>query len=448
MTLSTTAARVSLAANGATSTFPFAFKIWAPSNLKVYVRNNATLADTLQTLNADYTIDIVTYPATGNVTFAHAPAAGQTVVIVRDMPLTQDLDLIASGTFAAENVEHQLDKLTAEIQTLRELIARTPRLPVGTSLNDPALPEPRSAVANQLLAINATGDGFDLKQPVNLSLQTVSSFIGTLLDDADAATARATLGVGGAIDLNLLTTDATGGALNDFVAFVDASESNASNKVRVDNFLSTAITAATDTTPALPADYEIVARKLADGTLHKPLLSELGIGKQTIWIPAPAMTPRATNGPAAGSIETATNKVMIKTLDFDAATWEFAQVSVQMPKGWNEGTLSAVFVWSHGSTASNFNVVWAIQGRAFSDNDPLDAVFGTGVLVTDSGGTADQLYRSSETAAFTLAGPPAEHDVAIFQIMRAATDAADTLAIDARLHGIALFLTTNANTDN
>jgi hypothetical protein len=192
MTLSTTAARVSHAGNNATTTFPFAFKIWAPANLTVYLRNNATLADALQTLNADYTIDIVTYPATGNVVFANAPPAGHTVVIVRDMALTQDLDLIASGTFAAENVEHQLDKLTAQIQTLRELLARTPRLAPGTALADPALPEPRSAVANQLLAVNATGDGFDLKVPVDLSLQTVSSFIGTLLDDADAAAARTT----------------------------------------------------------------------------------------------------------------------------------------------------------------------------------------------------------------------------------------------------------------
>ncbi len=210
MTLSTTASRVAHAANGSTTIFPFAFKIWAPANLKVYVRNNATLADTLQTLTADYTVDIVTYPDIGNVVFANAPPAGHTVVIVRDMPLTQELDLIASGAFAAENVERQLDKLAAEIQTLRELIARTPRLAVGTALSDPVLPEPRAAVANQLLAVNATGDGFDLKVPASLSLQTVSSFIGTLLDDADAATARATLGVGSAVDLNLLPTDATG----------------------------------------------------------------------------------------------------------------------------------------------------------------------------------------------------------------------------------------------
>src|SRR5262245_24524481 len=148
MTLSTTTSRVSYAGNGATTAFAFAFKIWAASNLKVYLRNNATLVDSLQALTTDYTVDIVTYPNTGNVVFAVAPAAGQTVVIVRDMPLTQELDLIASGTFAAENVETQLDKLAAEIQTLRELVARSPRLGIGTALSDISLPEPRAAVGN------------------------------------------------------------------------------------------------------------------------------------------------------------------------------------------------------------------------------------------------------------------------------------------------------------
>jgi hypothetical protein len=160
------------------------------------------------------------------------------------------------------------------------------------------------------------------------------------------------------------------------------------------------------------------------------------------------MNPRATNGPAPGSVETTAHKVMIKTLDFDAAAAEYAQFNVQMPKGWNEGTLSAVFVWSHGTATASYNVVWGIAGRAFSDNDPLDAAFGTAVTVTDSGGTADQLYRSAETTAFALAGSPAESDVAVLQIERAATDAADTLTTDARLHGVALFYTTNANTDD
>ena len=445
MTLSTTASRVSYAANGTTVAFAFNFKIWAPANLKVYLRNNATLTDTLQTLNSDYTIDIVTYPNTGQVVFASSPPNGTTVVILRDMPLTQDLDLTPSGSFAAETVEQQLDKLVAEIQTLRELIGRSPRLPVGAATNDLTLPEPRAGAGNQLLGITAAGDGYELKSPTALSLQTVSSYMSTLLDDTDAATARTTLGIGTTVDLNLLATDLTGGVFNDLLPFVDASEANATNKVPVDNLFYNYVGSLVNFSPDPAADY-IFVRDEGVGT-KKALVGTIGVGKQTIWIPAGAMIPRTSNGPATGTVETAANQVMIKTLDFDPNTWEFAQFSVQMPKGWNEGSFTALFVWSHAATAPNYSVVWGIQGRAFSDNDPLDAAFGAAALVTDTGGTANQLYRSAETAAFTVAGPPLEQDLVTFQIMRAGGDPADTLAIDARLHGVALFYTTNANTD-
>jgi hypothetical protein len=364
------------------------------------------------------------------------------------MPLTQDLDLIASGAFAAENVEVQLDKLAAEIQTLRELVARSPRFGIGTTLSDVPLPEPRPSVANQLLGITAAGDGFEYKVPANLSLQTVSSYIGTLLDDPDAATARATLGIGSSVDLNLLTTDNTGGATGDFIPFVDVSGSNSSDKVTVANLFYNAIENQTaDTTPDHAADH-VMTRDASATAVKKVLLQYVGAGKQTIWVPAGSMTARTTNGPAAGTLETTTNKVMIKTLDFDAAAAEHAQFSVQMPKGWNEGTVSALFVWSHAATTTNFGVVWGIQGVAVSDDDALDVAFGTAQTVADTGGTTNDLYRSSETSAVTIAGTPAENDVVIFQVYRDATNGSDTLAIDARLHGVALFYTTNANTDN
>lgn len=447
MTLSTTSSRISYAANGATTTFAFAFKIWAASNLKVYLRDNATLADTLQTLNSDYTIDILAYPNTGNVVFAAAPAAGQTVAIVREMPLTQELDLIASGAFAAENVEVQLDKLAAQVQTLRELVARSPRFGIGTALSDIGLPEPRGAVANQLLGVRAAGDGFEYKVPANLTLQTVSSYIGTLLDDPDAATARATLGIGSSVDLNLLTTDTTGGATGDFIPFVDVSESNASNKVALDTLLYNALGNLVQLNPPDHAADFVLVRD--EGTAaRKALVGHIGVGKQTVWIPAGSMTARTTNGPASGSVETTANKVMIRTLDFDAAAVEYAQFQIQMPKGWNEGTVSALFVWSHATAATNFGVVWGLQALALSDDDPIDVAFGTAQTATDTGGMANDLYRSPETAAVTIAGAPSENDVVVFQVYRDAANGADTLAVDARLHGVALFYTTNANTDN
>ena len=448
MTLSTTISRIAHAGDGVTTAFAFPFKIWAASNLKVHLRGNATLTDTLQALTTHYTVDIVAYPNAGNVVFLAPPAAGQTVVILRDMPLTQDLDLVASGAFAAENVEVQLDKLAAEIQTLRELVARSPRLPVGTALTDIALPEPRAAVAHQLLGVTAAGDGFDLKTPADLSLQTVSSFIATLLDDADAVAARATLGIAGSIDLDGLTTDNTGGAVNDLCPFVDVDDANASNKVTFQNLIYNLWSNfGQDTAPDHAADY-LVTRDASAAAPKKVLAGHIGIGKHTIWVPAAALTARTTGGAASGTVETATNKVMIRTLDFDPASVEYAQFQLQMPKGWNEGAVSAVFVWSHAATATNFGVVWGIQAVAMSDDDALDAAFGTAATVTDTGGTTNDLYRSPETAEITIAGLPAESDVVVLQVYRDAANGADTMAIDARLHGVALFYTTNANTDN
>ena len=170
-------------------------------------------------------------------------------------------------------------------------------------------------------------------------------------------------------------------------------------------------------------------------------------GKHTIWIPASAMVARTTNGAASGTAETTTNKVMIKTLDFDATTQEFAQFYVAFPKSWNEGTVTAEFFWSHPSTTTNFGVVWQLAGVALSNDDALDTAFGTEQTATDTGGTTDDLYVSPETSAITIAGTPAAGDMCVFQAARAPSNGSDTMAVDARLHGIKLYYTVNAKDD-
>ena len=171
-------------------------------------------------------------------------------------------------------------------------------------------------------------------------------------------------------------------------------------------------------------------------------------GTQTIWIPAAAMTSRTTNGAAAGTVETTTNKNMLSTLDFDTTTQEFAQFAIRMPKSWNEGTVTAAFTWSHASTTTNFGVAWALEAVAMSDQDAGDAAFGTAQQVTDTGGTTNTLYVTSTTSAITIAGSPAAEDWVIFQVKRVPADAADTMAIDARLHGVTLYMTTETTTDD
>lgn len=168
-------------------------------------------------------------------------------------------------------------------------------------------------------------------------------------------------------------------------------------------------------------------------------------GKHTIWIPAGAITPRITNGAALGVIETTTNKIMVRTLDYDPATAEYGQFSIRMPKSWDEGTVTAYLVWSNASGTGN--VVWGVQAVAISDDDVLDAAFGAAQTVTDGVTAAGDLMQTAETPAITIAGTPATADMVIFQVYRDAANGSDTLAVDARLHGVAIIYTTDAGND-
>lgn len=190
-----------------------------------------------------------------------------------------------------------------------------------------------------------------------------------------------------------------------------------------------------------------VTGTVASGGLHPALADPANVGKQTVWVPAASMTPNVTNGPASGTVETTTNKVMIKTLNFDPTTQESAQFEIQFPKSWDLGTVSFRPVWSHAATATNFGVVWGLQAFARSDDDAIDQAFGSAQGVAGVGGTTDDLYREGESAAITIGGTPAQGDNIIFRMFRDAANGSDSMTIDARLHGIELFFTTNANND-
>jgi hypothetical protein len=171
-----------------------------------------------------------------------------------------------------------------------------------------------------------------------------------------------------------------------------------------------------------------------------------GLGMQTIYVPASTMIARSTSGAAAGTIEMPTNKIMQKTLNFDSVTAEYAQFSVQMPKSWNESTVRGQFLWTHqtGSGA----VVWSLEAVAVGDTNAMDAAFGTSVTVADTGGTANALYITANTAAMTVAGSPGASELVVFQVGRVPSDGGDTLGVDARLLGVSIYYTVNAQTDD
>lgn len=192
--------------------------------------------------------------------------------------------------------------------------------------------------------------------------------------------------------------------------------------------------------------FTAFARTILDdtdaGTVRTTIGAAADASTQSIWVPAGALTPRATNGPASGNIALG-NGIQQKTLDYDASTAEYAQVMIRMPKGWNENTYTAYFVWTAANTG---NVVWATRAVAVGDDDVMNASFGTAQSVTDGVTAADDMMQSAATSAVTIAGTPAENDLVVFEVYRDAANGSDTCTVDAKLIGVLInYVTTSLN---
>ena len=171
-------------------------------------------------------------------------------------------------------------------------------------------------------------------------------------------------------------------------------------------------------------------------------------GKHTMWIPVAAMKPTVSNGCSIHTeVQTASGSPDMQVLDFDSSSEEHAQFQIAFPKSWNESTVTYQVFWTTAATDTD-GVAWALQGCAVSNDDPIQATYGTAVVLQDDAlGAANDLCVTSESGNVSIAGTPAEGDICYFRIFRDTDDGNDDMAEDARLIGIKLFFTTNADND-
>lgn len=172
--------------------------------------------------------------------------------------------------------------------------------------------------------------------------------------------------------------------------------------------------------------------------------ADFPMGRQSVFIPAAAMTPRLTNGPTPGRVEMTTNKNTYDYLEFDQTTQQFAHFYFEMPKGWDLGTVS--FKPHHMHASGSGNVVYGLAAVARSNDDPADVAFGTPQTSDRTVGTANDVYIGPESSAITVSGSPAVGDGVQFEVNR--TVASDNLNAGSRLVGVTLFFNINAANDN
>lgn len=212
MTIASTLNRVSYDGNGTTTAFPVSFPFQLQADLVVVETIIATGVQTTKTLTTHYTISgtvdtLGFYSNGGTVNALTAPASTVRWTIYRDPSPTQSTDLVENDSLPAESTEAALDRQTMLIQRVRDLITRSLRQPDGDSANVTVLP-PKVDRASKYAAYDANGN--PVASSGTTSILVVTSYIETLLDDANSIDARSTLGfptISGSTQGHALITD-------------------------------------------------------------------------------------------------------------------------------------------------------------------------------------------------------------------------------------------------
>lgn len=255
MTVSSELNRKQYTGDGVTTSFatsPVVF--FETSDLVVYAVTTATGASTTLTENTHYTVSGGS-GSTGTVNLAGgsspygAPSASQTLVIVRDVPLTQEVDLVQNDASDAEVMEDSLDKLTMISQQLSARLDRSFVLAdsdvSGVSVEIP------TPTASRVLGWNSDGDGLTNYSASSLGAEVLTTaFTESLLDDEDAETFVQTI----VDDMTAETSPASG----DIILISDVSLTpDKARKMTLANALKVINDLTADSSPNSAADYVV-----------------------------------------------------------------------------------------------------------------------------------------------------------------------------------------------
>jgi len=258
--------RAQYSGDGTRTAFPYPFPIFADDDIEVYEDTS------LKTLTIDYTVSDAGQSSGGEVTFGTAPAASAIVTLRRNVTIERTSDFQQSGEFRAKVINDELDRMTAEIQQVDEIVSRSLRLKAFDADGDMELPD-RATRANQVLGFDVNGD------PV-ASTTSLANFESSAADAAISAAAALVSELATAADAGATNADAAAAELSR----IDAAASAAMAATAADGVIYNNVTYITNAdspyTLTSGQDGELLAADTSSGsiTINLPPIASGGDG--------------------------------------------------------------------------------------------------------------------------------------------------------------------------
>lgn len=203
MTVASATARNNYLLNGATTVFPYTFRILAATDLRV-VKRSAVGVETVLVYNGDYSVSGVGNATGGSVTLFAPGASGEFLTLRRGRAITQGTDLANQGRNSPADTELALDSGIMIAQQMQDQLDRTFRIgetfdPTGYNLVLPDLTAGKVLVGTGNGLAMANLDNTAIALPAqSRTVATVSAYLANnaSLNLLDYAVAQAVLNTG------------------------------------------------------------------------------------------------------------------------------------------------------------------------------------------------------------------------------------------------------------
>jgi len=271
MTVASAANKVTQNGNGATTSWPFSFRIFDSSDLEIY-KTDASGVQTEITSNFSVVVNgesggTVTYPNTGSPL-----ASGEKITIIRVTVRAQSVDFTSQGAFLPQNHEDADDRAMMILQELDEKIDRAFKLPTSDTSNTATeLTTDVAGSAGGVLYIQA--GVLKLSEAANIdNLETLAGISGDITtvaaNDANITTVAADLTGAdtiGTVAASIANVNSVGGNISNVIA-VDGNAANINAAVANATNINTVAGISTNVTTVagISADVAAVAADAAD----------------------------------------------------------------------------------------------------------------------------------------------------------------------------------------